>query len=192
MTIYRTPRLQLSREEWAERRRTAYGDDIDAMVHTSRAIDDYFTPQQKADLIAAFKALYVEEGRKLAKAKAAPGAFVHNPGETEGQFTMRWLQLPLSDDEKLKAIDWQVHQQHRKGINKALKLIAEGEMPFGPRCDLPPKAKHLLEAAWEKYEAADKAAHAEAEEKIRNTPIDDAAWEEELRYRAEWEENGWV
>jgi hypothetical protein len=73
-------------------------------------------------------------------------------------------------------------QQHRQEINKALKDLRKGHIPWdGWRTPQLPE----LETIQARRRVAVDAARDELRRKIEATPIDDEAWEAELRWRHE-------
>jgi len=75
----------------------------------------------------------------------------------------------------------------RRCIDRGLKLLNDGELPF--TLEAIAGAEDLLAPFHARYNAAASELDKRALEEIARTPIDDAAWEAELKWRAKVE--GW-
>jgi hypothetical protein len=170
-----------SREEWAKQRRTYYWDDD---LRVSRKLQDYATPEEIDAITTALRALWLAEGRKMQAAKQAAGSRLQQPGEDNRSYFMRVRAMTETEREPLH--QWRTHQDERRQINQALKTISEGKLPDER---LREDGKLILASIKARYDAAWEAAHAERKREIENRPIDDAAWEDHLRWRA-WIEGG--
>jgi hypothetical protein len=169
------------REGWAKHRRAPYGDRFDALG-VSLELADYATPEEVEAIVVALKALYTDEGRKLREGKTIVPLLIRQPGETNRHHTRRWCAMTESErgmlDEKVTE-----HEDNRQQINLALKQIGEGRLPdyrIIVKCVLAPFATLMA-----RYKAAYDAAWVVREQEILATPIDDEAWEQELRHREE-------
>jgi len=74
-------------------------------------------------------------------------------------------------------------QLQRECINRGPKLIEEGTMPWS--VEHYRGAEDLLQELQARYEAGRKAEIEKWEAEVAQTPIDDAAWDKELKRRAE-------
>jgi hypothetical protein len=73
----------------------------------------------------------------------------------------------------------------RRCINRGLKLLNDGELPF--TLEAIAGAEDLLAPFHARYNAAASKLAKRALEEIARTPVDDAAWEAELKWRAKVE-----
>jgi hypothetical protein len=185
--IDRGPRESIkwpSREEWARQHRTYYGDSDDLRV--SDRLADYATPEEIAEALAEAKALWAEMGRQMKKAGAAL---------TDAEYRKRFREaLQTSRQEVDKFVDSPESNRiylrdQRSRLNRhIIKPLREGWLPRSSspgnwvesfRADELPKTCELCRRYWIAWHAAYEAKKAE----YAARPIDDAAWEEELRRR---------
>jgi hypothetical protein len=173
-----------SREVWARQVRSGTYEN-NPNVTTSR-LSAYATADEIAAIVASLKQSYRQQGRLLREAKQAAGpAWIEQEQERTGLGKyMKWRALPKPQQEMVSAV--QRVQQQRRDINAVLKLIASDELPnsYDARfADLPELAEVSIrwKAAWDaNYQAW--------QEELATRPIDDAAWEKELRRRKDIEE----
>jgi hypothetical protein len=170
-----------TREEWAKKRRT---EDRLGDLSVSCELKNYATPEEVESLVAALKALYQVEGRKLKEAKQLAGPLLQQPGENRLSYFHRCRVLPEAEGNLLQEV-WR-HQRTRSEINQQLRTIAKGELP--DHLWRQPQIEVLLTTILARRDAAREAAWEVRRRQIEATPIDDAAWEEELRRRADIEE----
>jgi hypothetical protein len=171
-----------SREEWAKRQRTVYADQDNPLPASSR-LEDYASPYEIEEAITELKTHWKVCGREMAAAKAAAGSLAQQPHETALAFVQRYLTMDEASQDLAMAPENLCHE--RKKINKAIRELRDGELPSGWR--LVSSSSPALGKIWDRWEAAAHAANNAWVEQVANTPIDDAAWEEELERRAELE-----
>jgi hypothetical protein len=167
------------REEWGAQRRTPYADMFE-FLGVSRCASDYATAGEIGAVISALKALYADEGRKLRAARLAAGPLGQQPGETRTARVLRYYRLSESERGALLPV-W-THEQHRKDINEAIKALRDDTLPAHRSWDAVEAILAPMEARWQ---AAHTIAHEARRREIEATPIDDAAWARELRWRRE-------
>jgi hypothetical protein len=150
-----------SREEWAKRRTTYYGDH-DGNVVCSRRLADYATPGEAAAARQALLELWRSLGREMREAKAAAG----------------------SEADRARRLDDCRYRRHT--IRRVLReTLDAGLVPWrvndiGSLDDVPSSFALLVERYRAGWDAAEEAYAAE----IATTPVDDAAWQAELERRA--------
>ena len=167
------PRKWPSREEWAEGRRTPYSDNC---PRASETLSLYATPDEVQAIITGLKRSYSASGHQMRQMKTAYPDLITRLCDSRGCGGF----LRLSDDEQ-KCVEPFMHARwNRKEINRALKMIAKDDLPM---CE--EDGGHLPEFAevLARYEKANAAVVAAWQEKIAQSPIDDAAWEAELDWR---------
>jgi hypothetical protein len=118
----------------------------------------------------------------MAEAKRAAGSLAKQPNETELQYVQRYYAMPDASRELASRLE---HLRHnRKLVNKVIRNFGwESSTVAAIYGDVLPTLGEII-ARW--TEAHDQAYDRWVEE-VANTPIDDAAWEEELERRAEIE-----
>lgn len=163
-----------TREEWAERETAWYGY---PEVSVSARVSDYMEPAKIDALLIRLKARWSELGKQgRAIRKQHPQCF-RQKGETKGSFFSRWLQLP-----KDQAID--DFSETRRQVLRAIKILKDGGIPiYAYDGGLLPELEVLNGRRQSAYDAEESRIEAE----VAATPIDDAAWAEELARRAEVE-----
>jgi hypothetical protein len=166
-----------SREEWAKQERTPYGDKFPDYLVTSQA-SAYATPAEVQAIIEALKQLYAEEGRKLRTAKLAAGPLNRQPGETKTAHIRRYYNM--SESERGSLVPVHTHEERRQDINEAIKALRNDNLPNHRSWDGVEAITAPIQGRWD---AAHAAAYDAKRKEIEATPIDDAAWEEELRRR---------
>jgi hypothetical protein len=120
------------------------------------SIEAYMTPAESASLKAAMRERWKELGRQM---RQAGGKDVKNE---QGYNDFQW---------------------RRKCISAGLKLIAQGTMPW--LREHYHGAEDLVQELQARYEAARMAEIGKWEQEVAQTPIDDAAWDAELKRRAQ-------
>jgi hypothetical protein len=168
-----------SREEWAKSRRTPYGDLFDD-VRVSETLSDYASPGEIDVAIVEAKALWTAMGQEMKKL---------GPAISEREWRERYFSLSTQEER------WQLSESDacrrvclrddRSELNRhIIKPLRENRVPrqcgFTSWPDKLPTVNVLLS----RYDAARDAAHEARKREIEATPIDDAAWESELRRRA--------
>ena len=168
-----------SREEWAKERTTwtrYFGDDDP--VHVSRKASDYMTPTEIDALLAKLKARRLQLSRDLREAKKQRPHCFQQKGETKTQWNQRWYTLSKQDQEFDAGLF--LHED----IRAAVTCLEHDGIPMRDTRGLGiPELQELLK----RYQAAYDTEEARIEAKIAATPVDDAAWAEELARRAEVE-----
>jgi hypothetical protein len=167
-----------SREEWAKQERTPYGDKFPDNLVTSHA-SAYATPAEIQSAIKALRQLYADEGRKLRAAKVNAGTLARQKDETGIAYAKRYFD-GMSQDERDAVLPIGNHEISRKLINEALKALTDDIVAGHGGLD---DMKAILAPILGRYEAALDAAYEARRKEIEATPIDDAAWEKELRRR---------
>jgi hypothetical protein len=152
-----------SREEWAERQRTVYYGYLEDLPR-SGAIADYASPEEVAAAIKALREIWCDYGRRMRETKQRYGLF--------------WYR--------------------RREINDVIKQLRQGRIDYkfdwvlktcaDPEHATPPIIDPVLVAIQSRYCAAYEAEVAEITRRVQATPIDDAAWEEELQRRKDIDE----
>jgi hypothetical protein len=115
------------------------------------------------------------------------GPLAQQPGETDRTYTRRWLQMSGPDRERVSAAH--PHQDCRRAVNLAVKSLRLGEVPPHWRVHSE-RVRAVLAPIQGRYEAAQAVAVETKRQEIAATPIDDAAWEAELRRRADIDAHG--
>jgi hypothetical protein len=165
-----------SREEWAKRRRTVYADMTDDLCDAR--LQGYATQEQVAEITFKLKEIYRDQGRKMREAKPVYDT-LRIPGEQARGKHVWWLHLSRADQDRCEP--YLIAQCRRKGINRLLRDIADGNLSlFGDAHYWPEIFAPFVEA----YDAARDAALKDLRARVAARPIDDAAWEKELRWRA--------
>jgi hypothetical protein len=168
-----------SREEWARNMRTPYGDLFDN-VRVSETLSDYASPAEIDAAIAEAKALWTAMGREMKKL---------GPAMSDREWRELYLSKPtreertqLSETDACRRV---CLRDERSDLNwHVIKPLRENRVPWGRGfiswMDKLPTLAVLLR----RYDDACDAAHEARKREIEATPIDDAAWEGELRRRA--------
>ena len=163
-----------SREKWAEHRRATYWDKFDDLPVSTRA-SSYAT---QAEIDAAIDALRQEWKSLLADLKKANQRAGSLLDGTKAERYFRWRDASERDQELINAV--QDIQTRRRELNCALKLLREDRIPRSLDEGFLLPAVAFFKA---RYDEAYEKAHQQREREILATPIDDAAWEEELAFR---------
>jgi hypothetical protein len=119
-------------------------------------------------------------GKRLAD--RAPGSLGQQPGETLRAYEKRFSNMTREEKEQVINRD---RDAYLPEINSVLKQLRSGAVPwrwFAMGCATPPVP---LDAIMTRYQKACKEADARWHAEVAQTPIDDAAWERELRWRRE-------
>jgi hypothetical protein len=169
----------LSREEWATRQRTCYYDLFEDLPYP-RNLDAYASPEEITAAIAILEQEWKTEGIKLRQANRTVGPLAQQSGETPSEHLKRYLAMS-EQEQKLCGIASD-HRWRRKEIREAIKELQSNTVPRNFQHE-------AISVIQTRLEAARLAAEEKRTAEILATPIDDAAWEEELRWRA-WIENG--
>jgi hypothetical protein len=168
-----TPYQWPSREEWAIQRRTLYLDEMsDISVPGEWSL--YASPEETAKLIEAFKEDYKAKGKQM---RVLPDA------RKNGEMRARVRTAEITDEE-MERLNL---QRDRQRINRAIKLISKNRMP---RLYDEGRYLKLVAPFIERYDKARDEAVEQATARRAQTPIDDAAWEAELRWRASFDKDG--
>lgn len=185
-------------EEWAKRRRACYGGDPVYTPDPKAA--DYASPAEIEQAIAELKSRWKQAGHDMAAAKQAAAALAKQPGETELAYVQRCLRMHKAEGEP--AWGPRGFQHERKLLNLIIAGLRDGKLNNTARsidmigylhkaAPVVPTLRMIVErrdAAWQKE-------YDEEVERIAKTPIDDDAWEAELKWRQEmedWKSNGWI
>lgn len=169
---------RLGREEMMQQWYASYRYSEIENLHISNALADYTTSFREIDdTIAAMKAVYVDEGRKMAAAKREAGALLCQPKE-RSYFTR--LHAMTREQQDLITSIWR-HQQQRKDIKKAVLAMEEGYVPG--TLHWPVEAVAILAQINARYDAAWKAAVAAVEERLKAKALLDSTWEDECQRR---------
>jgi hypothetical protein len=169
-----------SREEWAKMRRTPYAD-MFGDVHVSETLSDYASPAEIDAVIAEARALWDAMGVEMKKL---------GPAMSDREWRELYHSM-LGDREKLDklmesdACHRIALRDDRSDLNRrVIKLLRKNWLPrhFG-LISWEEKLPKLVELRRRYDEARDAAVEARKRE-IESRPIDDAAWESELRRRA--------
>jgi hypothetical protein len=190
-----------SRDEWAEGRRTVYGDMLEN-VECSRQLSDYATSDEIATLTEALTAAWKAFGRTMAKARSNPAIarVLPQKGETDRAYTERQLEIGggLRPDTDL-ADEYFQAQYRRSDIRKWQREMAENRLPDPCSLGLWVEDEELqphwydtevpfLIVLRSRYRATWQAALATYRAEVEARPIDDEAWAQELKRRAGIEE----
>jgi hypothetical protein len=165
-----------SRAEWAEHRRATYSDKFDDLPVSTRA-SRYATPAEIDAAIDALRQEWKSLLPELKKANQRAGALLDG---AKGERLRRFLDAPEQDQELIMAVE--CIQDRRRELNRALKLLREDRFERWQGLDL-----HAIAFLRVRYDEAYREAEQQREREILATPIDDAAWEEELQYRRDVE-----
>jgi hypothetical protein len=176
LTEYNWP----SREEWAIRQRTAYYDDAPSV---SDAVAQYASPVEIEQVIADLKARWKGCGREMTTAKKAAGSLAKQPTETEIAYIQRYLTMTEAEqDLSQRPEDF---RRERKLINEVIRKLRDGELCW--RAQKVSSVSPTLSTILDRRHAEGKRIFNEWAERVANTPIDDAAWEQQLEWRKEME-----
>jgi hypothetical protein len=176
---------RMTREEWAVHHRTLYADEVEGAI-VSEALVDYATREEVAAWIAHLKAEWRALTVPLQQANQALLAQRQRlglkPPRTKREAVVEYLEQSQSAiwselEPFVSAVDALVERRHK--LWKTCRDLEEGRLPhFGWGFDV------SLAPLRNRYEAA-RAAEIERLERERAArPVDDAAWAEELAYRA--------
>ena len=165
-----------SREEWAYRRQhPPYEHYPENPV--GRRLSDFATAEEIATLLFDLKVMWHEKGRAMAKAKAAAGPLARQPGETRGAYRRRWCNEMTEAEQNISS-----EPERLRDARQRIKILAN---PAGHEWLYEQAIDHPLlkefQARWR--QAYDEAMQAWLDERAK-TPVDDEAWEAELRRRA--------
>ena len=177
-----------SREQWAKNRRTWYGDDPNPLAQRNRA-SDFASAAEIEQAISELKAHWKLLGRQMTEAKRFAGKLLQQPGETSYEYITRWLEMPKAAQDL--AIQPDHLRRDRAAIHFTIRELGDRDGRLHWRVHnvvvMEPSPSPTLCRIWSRYEDALDDANKAFAEQIAQTPIDDAAWEEELERRAEFE-----
>jgi hypothetical protein len=176
-----------TREEWAKRVRSGCYEEIPA---TPTELADYASEDEAARAVGELKQLWRQRGRAMQELKAKhPLAFMRS-GETGKSWKGRYA--ALSEDDRRIAEEIFRLQDCRQRINRSIADIQQGTVPwrkspvFRSAGDLVRTANLIVQ----RYVDARQRTFDAYREEAAKRPIDDAAWEEELRRRRMMETRG--
>jgi hypothetical protein len=185
-----------SREQWAYSRQHPYWDGETGCPFANKyghQLSDYATQEEIAALIAALKDLYRELGRELqaANLRIKPSDRQQR-GEGNSAWYRRFRQLAPEDQALFQAAGGL--RSERSAINNVLARIRDDQIPNQTRWSnyVLGKAGELVAPFNARYQAAFEAAREQWEQECLQIPVDDAAWEQELKWRRDLEERGTV
>jgi hypothetical protein len=190
MTIITKPRAHEwpTRERWADSHPYFDGDNCPYDRNYSHKLSDYATSKEITTLTVALKGLYRELGRELQAANLRAKPLDQQRGEGGVAWYKRFHQMSHEDQEAWRAAD--NLKRERSAINHLLTRIRDDKIPNETRTSnfVPGKAGELVAPFNARYWAAFEAARdAYFREYAAQHPPDDAAWERELKWRADIE-----
>jgi hypothetical protein len=151
-----------------------------------------FEGSERQSAIKALKDLWRSEGARMKEAAKVAGPLCKQPVETRIQWSNRWFSM--TDEEQNIAYTVMEPQANRREINQAIKHIRDGKWLYWiAHSELPswmPKdseAAKVFQPILDRYKAAHEAGMEKRTQEILATPIDDQAWEAELKKRARCE-----
>ena len=174
-----------SREQWARARQLPYWDNETGCPFAdkySHRLSDYATAEEIAALIEALKELYRKLGRDLKTERLR--AAKQQSGESDRAHFQRFQATP--EAERAAFFEATEARRGRSDINGALKEIRDDKIP-GRWRNREKAVEELVAPFVARYAAAHNAAHEVWKQERLQTPVDDAAWEEELCRRADLE-----
>jgi hypothetical protein len=175
----------LSREEWAKHRRTDYYDETPILIGVRLA--DYASPTEIEAAIAELEARWKWCGREMKAAKEAAGLLVQQPGETQTAWVQRYLATMSKEEQDLASRPEDLRRE-RKRINHVLRQLRDGDdLDWQSRTLTQDTSLPMLNRILEHWGVLWQQAYDTRQQEIANTPIDDEAWEDELKRRAEIE-----
>jgi hypothetical protein len=158
-----------TREEWAKRQRTVYGDMLEDLISTR--LSDYASADEVAAAIAALRKLWCAYGQRMKEAKRNAGDVIDRN------------YYDLNEEERKLIAPIHTCQDRRKTINQVIKFFREGQYHYYVNWVLDRDACPPLAMIKERYDAAWTAAELKVRQRVAATPIDDAAWARELEIR---------
>jgi hypothetical protein len=180
-----------SREQWAYRRRHPYWDSdcCPFADKYSERLSDHATAEEIAALTTALQDLYRELGRTLRATNLRAAPHQQQRGEGCAAWYRRLHQLPQDDQRAVEAA-WFLRIE-RAQINDLLAKIRGDTIPDATRSGSVVGSPAALVAPFiERRDAAFKAAREQWHRQFLQVPIDDAAWDKELKRRAQIEARG--
>ena len=172
-----------TREQWAERRRTVNCDTWRPQSMTASCeVLDYANHDEIAKLVAALWNVWDNLGREMRAARLAAGPLAKQRKETKLSFVRRYLEMSEAEQ---KIVDrWEEPRLTRKKIKEVILTVRDHrKIPHYASPELLALVP-LLDAINARYEVAARAANEAWKQKVGETPIDDAAWQRELEFRA--------
>jgi hypothetical protein len=174
-----------SREEWARNRRAFYLEHDRHPCPATRRLPAYATTGEIAIVIAELKAMIREARRAEPASYNALGPLGRQRGENKRAYDGRFLAMSKKEQEIVIAGLAPVWPGDLTPVLKELqKDIVPSRWPVHG-IGAPP----LLDAIIARYQAAEHQADEAWRRIVKATPIDDAAWEEELERRRQSEDN---
>jgi hypothetical protein len=183
-----------TREEWAESQRAFYYDRFEDLDF-DRQLSAHATTQEVDVAIRALRTLWKAKGVHL-RELCVPKELHQQRGESGHSYYAR--QKLMTSEEQDLLYNYFCHQGERRVINETIKALLDNEVPsqcrYIERSGFQDSRDYILEdaevdKAWRtiavRYVAAREAAEEKRRQEILATPIDDAAWEEELQRRAD-------
>jgi hypothetical protein len=177
-----TPHQWPTREEWAAQQRVPSFDEYEFL----RFDPPEFSSAELGTAIQALRSRWKAEGVRL-RGFAVPKDLRQQPGESIRAYYQRSKMMSQAERDLLQQAHW--CQNLRQQINRVIKNLQNNERPD---CNGETAIDELIEPVMTRWKMAHDAAIQKLEEKASARPIDDAAWEEELRRRAEFDRHGAV
>ena len=174
-----------TRERWAAMRQHPYWDsETGCPFHEGygHRLSDYATPEEIAAAIAALENLWRQHGRMMRELKLKGSPLYRRPDEDALAFLRRLHAMSNADMDV--ACEPDMLKDYRRDIKKALAMLRkDGVANLQCSLDVGEAARVIIAPFIERYDAAFRAAREVWEKEKARTPVDDAAWEEELRWR---------
>jgi hypothetical protein len=175
-----------SREEWAKQRRTCYAD-MENPLSPGNRVTDYASIAEIETAITELKTQWKRLGREMTEVKRIAGNLMQQPGETSRDYIQRWFKM--TNEAQDLASQPALLRRDRKDINFVIRELYEVRLNWRIHrlVLVEPAPSPMLCQIWSRYDDACREANQTWAEQIAQTPIDDAAWEEELKWRADCE-----
>jgi hypothetical protein len=152
----------------------------------TRQLSAYATPAEIEELVAVLKAQWRECGRQMKEAAANIRPLLRQKGESNAAAYQRFCAMGKAEQERVNEVD--CLQEQRRDINRLIKeIIDEGIVPW--RWVYAIDGLPQLAAVMARYDAARGLADEAWHREVAATPVDDAAWEEELQWRRKCEDD---
>jgi hypothetical protein len=176
-----------TREQWADMRQHPYWDSETGCPFSDRYshhLSDYATPEEIDAAIDALENLWRQYGRKMRELKLKGSPLHRQPDEKQSAFLHRFCAMSKADMDV--ACEPDMLRAYRRNIKMALAMLREDCVADLWACDVG-DARAIIAPFIERYKAAFAAARNEWNREMAQTPVDDAAWEKELRRRKQIE-----
>jgi hypothetical protein len=173
-----------SREEWARNRRTVYADEENPNPAT-RAMSAYASPAEIEAAITSMKSLALEQQRAERAANLALGPLGRQRGESRRAYDRRFCAMSREDQDIVVGSAAMPHHDAREVRQILREYLLIGAVPPQHNGWYPTPLSQIVG----RYKAAAKAADVKWHEEVAATPIDDAAWEQELERRRKWDDD---